>query len=200
VDAIVGSSESATDQDVFGAVFDSPMTLSFSSGVATTEGDQFPHTASAGLVFHFAVSMEENDDGEIEVTEVDGCRIVDIDVKPKKDPNVINFKKKKGKLRVAFLSSDGFDATEVVWQTAEIGGVFAHKHKIRDVNGDGVDDMVLRFKMKKLIEEDVITCDTTSLTMRAFLEDDSCVEGTDPVEVSDSCECENDDDDDDDED
>jgi hypothetical protein len=201
VDAIVGSSEGVSDQDVFNAVFDSPMTLNFGgAGVAVTEGDQFPHTGGTSLMFSFLITMEENDDGDLEVTEVSGCKVVGIDVKPKKDPNVINFKKKKGKLRVAFLSGPGFDATEVLWETAHIGPVFAHKKKIRDVNGDGLDDMVLRFKMKSLIEQNIIRCDTQSLTMEAELEDGSCVIGVDGITVDDDCECENDDDDDDDED
>jgi hypothetical protein len=200
VDAIIGSNESLSADDVFSAVFSTDVRMIVFGTQAATEGEMFPHQDQQGQgTFHFSGSFWENEDGEI-ATLFDVCLNVDIDVKPKKDPNVINFKKKKGKLRVAFLSSEGFDATEVVWQTARISGVYAVKGKKKDVNNDGVKDMVVRFKMKELIEDGAITCDTVSLLVTADLEDGTCVRGADLVTVNDHCECEDDDTDEDDED
>src|SRR5262245_42211391 len=105
--SIVGSSETISTSDVFQAVFTTPMTVGAAFGVLSTEGDVFPHTPS-GALFHFEASLEENDDGDV-VTTVDGCRLVAIDVDPNHDPNLVHWKSKKGNIKVAFLSSEGFD-------------------------------------------------------------------------------------------
>jgi hypothetical protein len=142
---------------------------------AFAEGDLFPHEPGSKL-FRFNLSFD--DDGEF---ESDVCLVVDADVKPG-SKNTVNFEK-EGKLKVAFLSSSTFDATEVDDTTAEIGGVAALDSEIKDVNKDGLDDIVIRFDCTDLKAGGALTASTTSLTMRAHLTDGTCVEGTDSIDL-----------------
>src|SRR5262245_60532019 len=86
---------------------------------------------------------------------------VAIDIKPATPRNGIN-PKSHGVVRVAILSSDDFDATTVDPASVrfgpegavEVGG----KTRFKDVNEDGRDDLILRFKIK----ETGIQCGDTS--------------------------------------
>jgi hypothetical protein len=180
--AVTDGNEFLSPDAVFSALFSTPMTLSFASGIATTEGEMFPHQAEEipGGLFHFEGLFEEGEDGV--GVDFDLCRIVGVDVKPGNSENKINFSNDNGTLKVAFLSSEGFDATEVDGSTAEIGGVLASSSQIKDVDHDGIDDILITFDMSDLIDGDAVGNSTSSLTMRALLGDGSCVEGTDAVQ------------------
>lgn len=183
-------------EQVAAAIFDTDVTLAAST-TCEAEGDLFPHQPDEPL-FHFAFSFDE--DGTFDALDV--CLSVDIDVKPGKSKNAIHLNS-KGKVKIAILSSDTFDATDTDPCTVQIGGVFAVKTKVKDVNKDGMDDLVCSFKISDLVCSGVVDKDTTELTLTAFLFDDTCIEGTDAVEIhthkakKGPCDCDDEDDDDD---
>lgn len=84
--------------------------------------------------------------------------VVTIDISPHEFPNIVDLSA-PGRLRVAILSTAGFDATRVVPGSvrlagASLGGVADHPGNIRarieDVNGDGLPDLVVEFRVKRL--------------------------------------------------
>jgi hypothetical protein len=201
----------ASDEDteaVAGVIFatdaDSPGLNRFSLGGSETaptvdaHGELFPHTEQLSALFAYEVETDE--DGN---TLFDMCTVVDIDIRPENDKNKINLKS-KGKVKVAILSSEFFDPSDIDECTVEIGGVEAWKTKFKDKNGDGVDDLVAWFKIGDLVCAGVLDECTESLTLNAFLNDGTtCIEGEDVVDVhnhksSHKCDCEDDDKDDDD--
>jgi DNA-binding beta-propeller fold protein YncE len=71
---------------------------------------------------------------------------VAIDILPGESPNELN-QRSQGKLEVAIFSSALVDATAVVVSTVELAGVAAQaKSEIEDVDGDGRDDLVVKFE------------------------------------------------------
>lgn len=88
---------------------------------------------------------------------------VQIDVKPGSDPTIINMCS-NGKVPVAVLSDEVFDATQVLPETVEFAGAGVavcgrNKYMARaeDVNMDGYDDMVFHFRTKDLQPEEGVT-------------------------------------------
>ncbi len=141
--------------------------------VAIDEGDMFPHSPG-GAIFHYSFSFDE--DGEF---DADLCLQVVVDIKPGNADNVVNYKK-KGALKIAILSTDDFDASEVDGSTMKIGSVSANKAKVKDVNDDGLDDMELEWRVEDLADEGEIDADTTSLTLHGMLNNGvDCIYGTD---------------------
>ena len=77
---------------------------------------------------------------------------VDIDIRPSTIPNDINLKS-KGVIPVAILGNPDFDPTTVDLSTVTFGpnpsgvGAFpAHSGHFKDLNGDGIIDLLLHFK------------------------------------------------------
>ena len=80
------------------------------------------------------------------------CSIkVAIDIQPDIFPNSID-SKSEGNIPVAILSSIVFDATTVIPDSVVFADIFPLKirHPFKDVNGDGLADIVLNFKTKEL--------------------------------------------------
>lgn len=104
---------------------------------------------------------------------------VSIDIKPGHDPNT--FEPRHGKLKVAILSSDVFDATQVEPRTVRFGATGAEakptctSHK--DVNGDGRRDKVLEFK----VHQTGLTCASTSAVLTGRTKTGVTFRGTDAV-------------------
>jgi hypothetical protein len=172
-------------QDIFNVVFAGDDIITFDGDNATieAEGDGFIHDDDG--VADISYQVAANEDGEL---TADVCTLVEIDVLTKK----INLKS-KGKLKVAILSSDTFDATEVDECTAQIGGVYAVKAKVKDVNKDCLDDLVVYFKIGDLVCAGVLDECTTELTLQADLLDDAgCIEVTDSVTVKQKDDCDDD--------
>lgn len=77
-----------------------------------------------------------------------------IDIRPGKPANRIN-PKSKGKMKVAILSTRTFDATKVVSQASMTFGRTGSENslvdcskKFKDVNGDGLPDLICRFSLR----------------------------------------------------
>jgi hypothetical protein len=96
----------------------------------------------------------------------DSVLVVEIDVKPGIDPNLINCNNVKGVIPVAILSSEQFDATSVDHTTVSFEGACeAHvsgktgkprRHE-QDVDGNGYTDLVFHF----LMGDSDLDCDST---------------------------------------
>jgi hypothetical protein len=94
---------------------------------------------------------------------------VEIDVKPGRFPNNIN-PRSRGKIPVAILTTDAFDATSVDPNTVRFGrdGIEASpvRFALKDVDGDGDIDMILRFNT---LDTGIQRGDTSaSLTGKSF--------------------------------
>ena len=89
------------------------------------------------------VHLEEGYEPEEEFLQVE------IDIKPGDFPNVIN-PKSKGRIPVAILTDENFNAANVDWATVSFGvlGTEAESdhHALEDVDGDGDLDMILHFR------------------------------------------------------
>lgn len=167
---------SSTLSDIAANVFGAAIPVAADGGGGFGEGELFPHEVGAKL-FNFEFAFDENGNFSSDV-----CLSVGADVIPGNSKNKLNLEK-EGKLKVALLSSASFDATDVDGATGEIGGVAALDYDIRDVNHDGLDDIVFRFDVTDLRNGGALTASSTALTVRAFTTDGTCVEGTDSVDL-----------------
>jgi len=110
------------------------------------------------------------------------CRLttIEIDIKPGSDPNSINLKS-KGKIPVAVLTTDTFDATQVDWETVMFGpngATEAHgRSHVKDIDGDGDADLVLHFKT----QETGIACGDTEAALTGETFGGQAFTGTDSI-------------------
>lgn len=112
--------------------------------------------------------------------EVSNDQIVTIDIKPGSNPNSIN-RKSKGKVPVAILSSPTFDATAIDRNTVLFAGAspLPIGKSPKDVNGDGLLDVVLHFKTRDL---DLQRSDTEAC-LHGYTLDGQEFEGCDSVRI-----------------
>lgn len=107
---------------------------------------------------------------------------VEIDIKPESDKNPINTKS-KGVIPVAVYSTADFDATDIDVSTVTFGANGATeshgKAHIEDVDGDGLDDLVLHFKT----QESGISKDDTEACITGALNDGTAIEGCDNIQT-----------------
>ena len=108
---------------------------------------------------------------------------VSIDIKPGNKNNVIN-PRSKGGVWVAILSDTGspFDpSSQVDIPTVEFGpdGANANRHKVKDINKDGLGDLLLRFKIPKT----GIACGDTEATLTGETFDSQSFTGTDDIKT-----------------
>ena len=105
-----------------------------------------------------------------------------IDIKPATFPNSIN-PNSKGKIPVAILTTDTFDATSVDPATVLFGAAgdeAAPVHfAMEDVDGDGRADMVLHF----MTQDTGITCETASAYLTGVVFGGHRVKGSDSIET-----------------
>lgn len=105
---------------------------------------------------------------------------VAIDIKPGNDRNVIN-PRAKGNVWVAVLadSDAGFDPLQINIDTARFGpgAAAATKHKVRDVDQDGMADLTLRFS----IPEAGIASEDTAASLTGMTVDGQLITGTDTI-------------------
>ena len=115
---------------------------------------------------------------------------VDIDIKPGSDLNCINTKN-KGLTPVAILGSVDFDVTTIDQTTLEIdddddsstAGVSPTRTSIKDVNGDGFDDLNLKFATTALLGAGLLV-DGNELFITGELTDSTAIVGSDIVNLA----------------
>lgn len=105
---------------------------------------------------------------------------VTIDVKPGNKKNNIN-PRSKGKIWVAVLSGSEFDALQTDIPSVRFGpdGAEANRHMVKDVNRDGMPDLLLRFKIQKT----GIACGDTKATLTGAIFGGIQFAGTDAVKT-----------------
>ncbi|PKH06836.1 hypothetical protein [Moritella sp. Urea-trap-13] len=110
---------------------------------------------------------------------------VDIKVKLGNSHNVIN-PRKRGKIWVAILSDDDPDlpfypASQIDVSSVEFGpdGAQAKRHKERDINDDGIDDLLLKFKLSQT----GIACGDSEVTLTGETFDGQLLTGTDSIQT-----------------
>ena len=107
------------------------------------------------------------------------CEIpVDIDIKPRGLRNRVNLKS-KGDVTVAVLSSPNFNPVNVIVDTVRFAGASPEKFVYKDVNSDGVADLVLHVRIQDL----QLTSNSTEATLTAELRDGGSIAGTDSVTI-----------------
>jgi len=127
------------------------------------EGDIRPWGAG------FDMGADEFVPGYIEVT---------LDIKPGSYPNSINLKS-RGKVPVAILTTDDFDADNVDPDTCLFAGASPVRWNIEDVDRDGDDDMILHFKTQELD----LTKHSTEATLEGETIEGTPIIGTDSVNI-----------------
>jgi hypothetical protein len=107
---------------------------------------------------------------------------VSIDIKPGSFPNSINLRS-KGKISVAILTANTFDATTVKPITVRFGatgiGAAPVRAVLEDVDGDGDTDMILHFKT----QETGIVCGNTSASLTGETFGGQAIEGSDSIQT-----------------
>jgi hypothetical protein len=110
---------------------------------------------------------------------------VDIKVKSSNRHNVIN-PRKRGKIWVAILSNDDPDlpfdpVSQVDIDSIEFGpdSAIAKRYKIRDINDDGLDDLLLRFRLAQT----GIACGDSEVTLTGETFDGQQFTGTDSIQT-----------------
>jgi hypothetical protein len=105
---------------------------------------------------------------------------VTIDIKPGSFPNSIN-PRSKGKIAVAILATDTFDATTVDVSTVLFGATATEaapvQSSLEDVDGDGDLDMILHFNT----QHTGIQCGDTSAFLTGETFSGQMIEGSDSV-------------------
>ena len=105
---------------------------------------------------------------------------VTIDIKPVSSENRIN-PRSNGRIRVAILTRDGFDATEVDPTTVRFGRTGTEAAPIhfalRDIDSDGNTDLVLRFKTPQT----GIACGDTSASLSGRTFGGQAINGSDSI-------------------
>jgi hypothetical protein len=107
-------------------------------------------------------------------------KLISIDVKPGSFPNSIN-PKSKGKIPVAILTTDSFDATVVDPITVLFGATGTEaapvQSALEDVDGDGDTDMILHFNTQGT----GIACGDTSASLTGETFGGQAIQGTDSI-------------------
>jgi hypothetical protein len=105
-----------------------------------------------------------------------------IDIKPGSEPAPIN-PKSKGKIPVAILTTDTFDATTVNPATARFGATGTEAAPVlvavEDVNGDGRPDLLLHFNT----QDTGIQCGDTSASLTGKTFSGQAIQGSDSIQT-----------------
>jgi hypothetical protein len=114
----------------------------------------------------------------IELMQLEAELAIEIDIKPGSYPNSINLKS-KGKIPVAILTTDDFDAYDVDPDTVYFAGASPLRWKLEDVDKDGDYDMLFHFKTRKLD----LTKESAEATLEGETHDGIQITGTDSVNI-----------------
>ena len=102
-----------------------------------------------------------------------------IDIKPGDYPNSINLRS-KGLVPVAVLSTEDFDASSVNPDTVQLASASATRWIIKDVDGDGNNDMLIFFRTEELTG---LSGNSTDAILTGNTFDGTPFEGTDSVNI-----------------
>jgi len=103
---------------------------------------------------------------------------IELDIKPGSYPNSINLKS-KGKVPVAVLTTDNFDAYDVDPDTCVFANANPLRWKMEDVDNDSDDDMLFHFKTRELD----LTKESTEATLEGETFGGIQIIGTDSVKI-----------------
>ena len=117
------------------------------------------------------------------LVKIDRPEVIGIEIKPGNKRNVIN-SRAKGGIWVAVLSDTDFPfdpSSQVDISTVEFGpdGAKAISYKVKDINKDGLVDLLLRFK----ISATGIACGDTEATLTGEIYDGKGFTGTDSIKT-----------------
>jgi hypothetical protein len=119
---------------------------------------------------------------DIGAVEFRGPMLVSVDIRPKRDANRIN-PNSNNNINVAIFSANGFDATAVDPNTVRFGATGTEaapiQGAIRDVDGDGLFDLVLRFA----IPDTGIMCGDTSASLTGQTAEGLSITGSSPIKT-----------------
>jgi hypothetical protein len=119
---------------------------------------------------------------DIGAVEFRGPMLVSVDIRPKRDANRIN-PNSTNNINVAIFSANGFDATAVDANTVRFGATGTEaapiQGAIRDVDGDGQFDMVLRFA----IPDTGIVCGSTFASLTGQTSQGLSIMGASPIKT-----------------
>jgi hypothetical protein len=103
---------------------------------------------------------------------------VEIDVKPGSHTNSINLKS-KGKVPVAILTTDDFDANTIDPETVIFAGANPLRWRMKDVDNDSDDDMLLHYMTQEL----ELTEESIEASLEGETYDGMKINGTDSVRI-----------------
>lgn len=114
--------------------------------------------------------------------EFQGRTLVSIDIRPHSDRDRVN-PRSRGWIRVAILTTDSFDASTVMPKTVRFGlsgtEAASQNFRLRDVDRDGDDDMILRFE----IHATGVKCGATSLSLTGQTSSGIPIVGSSPIDT-----------------
>ena len=106
--------------------------------------------------------------------------LVPIDIRPDNDLNVVN-PRSHGRIAVAVLTTEAFDATTLFWFTARFGPTGTEAEPLdsalEDIDRDGDVDLVLTYD----VAQTGIRCGDDTATLKAYGPDRHGVQGTAPI-------------------
>jgi hypothetical protein len=82
------------------------------------------------------------------VAKISDVKTVSIDIKPGSGIDPINLAN-NGMIPVALFGSAGFDVTQVDVSSVVFAGAHAANYSLQDINGDGIQDMILQFRTQE---------------------------------------------------
>lgn len=133
-----------------------------------------------GYVDELHISSIQRTDDEIRSRITSLVKEVAVDIKPGSDPNSIN-PRSKGRIPVAILTTDTFDATTVDPATVRFGATgteAAPVHSaLEDVDGDGDTDLILHFST----QDTGIACGDISAFLTGETVSGQTIEGSDSI-------------------
>lgn len=117
-------------------------------------------------------------DGRLRIVRTRAVREVEIDIKPGDYPNSINLES-RGRVPVAILTTEQFDALTVDPVTVVFGGASPLRWAAEDVDFDGDTDLVFHFKTQDL----ELDQSSTNAVLAGSTFDGQEIEGTDSVNI-----------------
>ncbi|MDA0769234.1 MAG: DUF11 domain-containing protein [Chloroflexi bacterium] len=131
-----------------------------------------------------------NNTDEVTITVVEVTTEMQIDIRPGSDRNPLNLRS-RGMLPVAIMGATNFDVNDIDLSTIRFGvdgdnTMPQHRRvgHIKDINSDGIDDMVLHFRTQALgISRDTERGDIVTLFLTGELNDGTEFDGEDTVTI-----------------